>query len=242
VRKVVGWPQAMDFQDVLKMRTTLDRAAGYAEKINELASEDCGLQAWVLGHDQKRRGGRLRRVEDGENDVVGPLASFGRTGAKLRRRTSHMSGTSIATEMTFPMRPDAYSATNLLSRTEESGSELIPPNLPYPSLASMRIHNLSNGPRTTAKGFFASIGRRASAKRERPQVLQTAYRSPKDSVTAQARPIILEKAPTLPGGPRAIPKRSSAIMTSMPSLFANSSQASVQNARLPNSQLGSSGR
>ena len=59
VRKVVGWPQAMDFQDVLKMRTALDRAAGYAEKINELAAEDCGLQAWVFVHHQNKRGMRV---------------------------------------------------------------------------------------------------------------------------------------------------------------------------------------
>lgn len=52
----------MDFQDVLRMRTTLDRAAGYAEKINELAAEDCGLNAWVLDHSQKKRGMRVNIV------------------------------------------------------------------------------------------------------------------------------------------------------------------------------------
>jgi len=186
---------------------------------------------------RKKRGGRLRRNEDEENDMVGPLSSFGGSSARLRRRMSQASGTSIATEMTFPIRQDAYSATNLRAHSsEESGSKVSPPDLPYPSLASVRGHASSTGPRSTAKGFFASIGRRTSAKRDRPQISRASYRVPTHvpggALTPQARPIIIEKVPTIPGGPRAIPRRSSVIMISMPSLFPpNTSHANVQNAR-----------
>jgi len=55
-QKAVGWPQAMSFGDVLKMRTALDRAAGYAEKINELAATDSGLQAWIFEVKMQKRG------------------------------------------------------------------------------------------------------------------------------------------------------------------------------------------
>ncbi|KAI0320625.1 hypothetical protein OF83DRAFT_1169169 [Amylostereum chailletii] len=42
------YPDAMWCKDVLGERTALDRAIGYAQKINELAMYDCGLSDWVL--------------------------------------------------------------------------------------------------------------------------------------------------------------------------------------------------
>jgi hypothetical protein len=41
------WPSAMSFADVISESTVLARAFGYAGKINELATEDCGLGDWV---------------------------------------------------------------------------------------------------------------------------------------------------------------------------------------------------
>lgn len=55
-QKAVGWPQAMSFGDVLKMRTALDRAAEYAEKINELTATDSGLEAWIFDVKMQKRG------------------------------------------------------------------------------------------------------------------------------------------------------------------------------------------
>ena len=55
-QKAVGWPQAMSFSDVLRMRAALDRAAGYAEKINELAATDSGLEAWIFDVKMQKRG------------------------------------------------------------------------------------------------------------------------------------------------------------------------------------------
>jgi hypothetical protein len=48
-------PDAMRFRDVLNKRTALERAVGYAHKINELALYDCGLSDWVAS--VKERGG-----------------------------------------------------------------------------------------------------------------------------------------------------------------------------------------
>ncbi|KAF8332863.1 uncharacterized protein EI90DRAFT_3054666 [Cantharellus anzutake] len=160
---------------------------------------------------------------------------------------SHMSRTSTRTEMTFPIRADAYSATNLLHRSEESGPAVFPPNLPYPSLVSAKAH--STGQRNGGKGFFAAIGRRASVKRERPQPSQPSYRPlahpPKGSFAPPPRSIVLEKVPTLPGGPRAIPRRSSVPVTSMPLLFGNMNGSmpgsSFVGARLKNVHQGGSG-
>lgn len=41
------WPSAMSFEDVLAEQTPIARARGYAMKINELATEDCGLADWI---------------------------------------------------------------------------------------------------------------------------------------------------------------------------------------------------
>lgn len=41
------WPSAMSFADVLAEQTALARARGYATKLNELATEDCGLSDWI---------------------------------------------------------------------------------------------------------------------------------------------------------------------------------------------------
>ena len=49
-------PDAMQFKDVLAKKTSLERAIGYANKINELYLYDCGLGDWVVS--MKERGGR----------------------------------------------------------------------------------------------------------------------------------------------------------------------------------------
>jgi hypothetical protein len=49
-------PDAMRFKDVLAKKTSLERAIGYANKINELSMYDCGLGDWVVT--MKEKGGR----------------------------------------------------------------------------------------------------------------------------------------------------------------------------------------
>ena len=45
----------MQFKDVLAKKTSLERAIGYANKINELYMYDCGLGDWVVS--MKDKGG-----------------------------------------------------------------------------------------------------------------------------------------------------------------------------------------
>ncbi len=46
----------MQLKDVLAKKTSLERAIGYADKINEPSMYDCGLGDWVVS--MKERGGR----------------------------------------------------------------------------------------------------------------------------------------------------------------------------------------
>ena len=243
-RKVVGYPQAMSFQEVLKMRTALDRAAGYAEKINELYAEDCGLDAWIATAKSRKKGvcgisilvlvlssnpviireGAARAI-DVDSDILSPLKSpTMAASARTHELTRRMSRTSMASEDTFPIRPDAYAATNLRAHsTEDSPPQGTPPSLPYPSLAGIRNRHPSSATSSSGRtGFFASIGRRASLKKERNQVLQAGYRPPAhlplSTPKSAPRSVQIESTPQIPGGPRAQPRRNSAIMP----LFATS--------------------
>lgn len=49
------WPDAMNFNEVQATKSALDRALGYAHKINELSTYDCGLGDWVMLTKQKCR-------------------------------------------------------------------------------------------------------------------------------------------------------------------------------------------
>jgi len=48
------WPDAMWCKDIVAKRGAVDRAMGYANKINELAMYDCGLSDWIAA--TKERG------------------------------------------------------------------------------------------------------------------------------------------------------------------------------------------
>ena len=54
-RITAEWPDAMSCRDVVTLRTPLERAAGYANKIYELALYDCGLTDWL--QDRRYTGG-----------------------------------------------------------------------------------------------------------------------------------------------------------------------------------------
>ena len=130
----------------------------------------------------------------------------------------------MASEVTFPIRQDSYTATNL---SPQFMTDLSPPNsptttLPYPSLAhgvgirkrasrtfalDSSVASLSASSRSLGGGFFASIGRKASMKKDRPSPsaaptkLMPSRQAPQPP---QPRPIKLGAQPTLPGGPRAL--------------------------------------
>ena len=132
--------------------------------------------------------------------------------------------------MTFPVRPDAYSATDLTTRP----TDLLPPTapaLPYPSLAQAqqkrspaRSSTLIPSParsllplpghKSSGGGFFSSIGRKTSVKKDRPifppnqagrlSKRNTATPPPAPRPQQPAQPVT---APAVPGGPRAAPGR-----------------------------------
>lgn len=151
-----------------------------------------------------------------------------------RTQPWHVASGSVDSEVTFPRRADAYHATDLTMRPDEEILPLsLPSSLPYPSLVTLGLPSRSppslpsippsTGARTyqvplsgglgaaTRPGFFASIGRRASLKKSTigppspPRVLKKlAHTSPSPP---PARPIQVNSAPTVRGGPRAPPHR-----------------------------------
>jgi len=46
-KPLASWPPSMSFHDVLAEETSLARARGYAMKLAELLTEDCGLGEWI---------------------------------------------------------------------------------------------------------------------------------------------------------------------------------------------------
>lgn len=143
----------------------------------------------------------------------------------------HASRGSIGSEMTFPKRADAYVATNLLvAPSQEPVPQGPPPALPYPILAqgvpphlssrqsigvgSPSVRSSSSRTGLGGGGFFASIGRKTSTKRERgadapPNKLisKRVFASPPAPPAPEPRPVQLSASPHLPGGPRAPPGR-----------------------------------
>ncbi|QRV88064.1 Nascent polypeptide-associated complex subunit alpha, muscle-specific form [Ceratobasidium sp. AG-Ba] len=217
-------PESFMFDDVLRMKTSAERAQGYVRKINQLAAEDSGLGYWVAFMK-----GRVRPPgPDGRPPPAGPispsalLTTFGPHGPGTRRQQPrHVSGGSTTSEATFAVRPDAYVATNISIRAE-SPPLGPPPALPYPSLArdiGMRSVAPSSSAgvggggglkaKTGAVGFFSSIGRKTSTRNRDRAVMQQA-RKPHPGAAggyaelpASARPVQLSAVPTIPGGPRA---------------------------------------
>jgi hypothetical protein len=140
--------------------------------------------------------------------------------------TRHFSRRSIASEATFPVRPDASVATNLtpIARSESPPSGP-PNNIPYPMLAqgmgvrsnSGKSFGLSSSSSTrsgrsskSAGGFFASIGRINSIRKDRtpPSKNNSFTRLPTAQEHHEPRPVQIQAAPTIPGGPRAAPPSS----------------------------------
>ena len=139
----------------------------------------------------------------------------------------HTSEGSVGSEATFPRRDDAYVATDL-SWKEEETTLTEGPTLPYPALAqpgrmlssksfgglsaSSSIRSIQSTPSTakSAGGFFASIGRKASSKKEKISPGSPSKGLPQPTSIPPPlppRPIQISASPSLPGGPRAPPNR-----------------------------------
>jgi hypothetical protein len=151
-------------------------------------------------------------------------------------RPRHTSRASISSEMTFPLRADAYIATDLSQRDIDTlpSPNVPPPALPYPALAGVQptinyrhstmmgsslsySASISAAGTKATSGFFASLGRNSSTRKDslshtnsiRPSTSHTRLTKPHPVTTTapHPRPVQITSAPSVPGGPRALPSR-----------------------------------
>ncbi|KAI0356721.1 hypothetical protein OH77DRAFT_1400943 [Trametes cingulata] len=243
---VSSWPPAMNVRDVTMLRSARERAKAYADKINELAMYDCGLRDWQAAQGRPGSHPRTQSQRTARNTLQ-PMVPAELGGMPPQGR--HVSHGSLASEATFPIRADAYTATDLSTRPIDvipSTAPPPPPSLPYPALAQAqgisrtqtRSSTLLSSPtktlailpggKSSGTGFFASLGRKTSVRKEkglsglsspqsptkvltkRPPAV-TMSRSnptpPTQSSMASPRDGPLPSVPVIPGGPRAAPGR-----------------------------------
>lgn len=188
-------------------------------KINELAMYDCGLSDWVLA----LKTGAPRSSSSRSLDSASAAAS-----RATPTQPRHTSRASISSEATFPLRPDAYVATDLSPRPSDAmQSPGVPPPLPYPALASVtpalssnnrlsfvtsnaaRSLPISSGrAANTGGGFFSSLGRSYSLKKDgRAGPPARLTKAPPSPLSAKSRTLQPATPPSVPGGPRAAPGR-----------------------------------
>ncbi|KZP12088.1 hypothetical protein FIBSPDRAFT_1050255 [Athelia psychrophila] len=217
-KKIISpWPAAMSCGEVAAKKSALERSLCYANKINELYIHDCGLGDFLM--DVQHRGTNLR--------VNRTTAGDGHRGPSTTPVTSqprHVSRSSIASEATFPRRADTTSATDLAIRVSiDTSPPRGPPPLPYPSLApamTSRTNSSSSSSRTPLSptssklpiGFFSSLGRKASMKSTGkgtlvPQQPSSVLHKSPAKAPPNPRPVHIDSAPTVPGGPRAVPNK-----------------------------------
>lgn len=245
-------PPAMYFSDVLVKRTTLERSIGYARKINELYHYDCGLGDWMAEVRRKA----TRPQSTGKRSVLsseGPVVPSTFAPPVERR---HVSQSSADSGVTFPRRPDAYSATDLSSRAAGDGSPPnAPPPLPYPALAAaprngpsrastiIATSSSSSSSTKSPGGFFSALGRKTSLKKEHglnapsSPVRNFLTKSPPKVEPTPRPPSIVPVTPSIPGGPRApsnrVQRSQTIILTPQPPQASTTPQRSSTTARRP---------
>ncbi|CDO74093.1 hypothetical protein BN946_scf185043.g143 [Trametes cinnabarina] len=137
---VSSWPPAMNTRDITVLRSPRERAKAYAEKINELAMYDCGLREWLAVQSLGRPGSHPRaKSQRSARDTLQPSLVPAELGGQPPQGR-HVSHGSLASQATFPIRADAYTATDLSLRPIDSiAPTTAPPPLPYPSLAQANL-------------------------------------------------------------------------------------------------------
>ncbi|RPD61982.1 hypothetical protein L227DRAFT_652141, partial [Lentinus tigrinus ALCF2SS1-6] len=233
------WPPAMNPADVVVLRGSRERAQAYAMKINELSMYDCGLREWLAAQGRGPAVSHPRtQSQRTAHQVMHSLPpEFGGMAGQSR----HVSHGSMASQMTFPIRADAYTATDLSTRPGDAPTTAPPAILPYPSLAqaqaqraparsstlllsptkSLQIPLPLPGTKGSGTGFFASLGRKTSVRKDKGGLLSASPQSPTKVLTKSRPPVIaatqsnpqpsrpapFPAAPSIPGGPRAAPGR-----------------------------------
>ncbi|KAI0698911.1 hypothetical protein BC835DRAFT_625879 [Cytidiella melzeri] len=221
-QKVINpWPDAMTFRDVSAMKSPLERATAYEQKIQELSACDTGLSNWLNAMQQRGTSNRPTRKTVSQLDIglSHPSAQL----SAIQSQPRHVSHGSVASEATFPIRRDAYTAADLMMKPDDDlDLTKAPPMmaLPYPSLPmsssprsalttppTPRSYQvpLSSGSSRSGTGFFSSMGRKASLKKsDSPPTPNRVLTKRGPSRTTQPQ---MTSAPTIPGGPRAPPSR-----------------------------------
>ncbi|KAI0723424.1 hypothetical protein C8Q76DRAFT_614597 [Earliella scabrosa] len=229
-----SWPPAMNPADVVVLRGARERARAYAMKINELSMYDCGLREWMATQSRGPASHPRTQSQRTAQQVMHALpAEFG----GMAKSPRHISHGSMASEMTFPIRADAYTATDLSTRPNDPPPTTAPPAiLPYPSLAQVQLQRAPArtstlllspakslqiplpGSKSSGTGFFASLGRKTSIRKDKGGLLSNSPQSP-TKVLMKQRPIVIAATqsvptpsrpappapPSVPGGPRAAP-------------------------------------
>jgi hypothetical protein len=153
-------------------------------------------------------------------------ASPQNSDTSLAPRPRQTSRASISSEVTFPLRADAWIATDLSQREIDTvpSPNVPPPALPYPALAGVtpsttatglqpsHASPLSAGSKVTS-GFFSALGRNSSTRKDSIRQVQPVRvikqtHSPSQSPSMpNPRPVHITSTPSVPGGPRALPNR-----------------------------------
>ena len=144
-------------------------------------------------------------------------------GHALPTRPRYTSRSSIASEVTFPLRSDPWISTDLSQRGIDivPSPNVPPPALPYPALAGVPPSSTVMGSQTShasplsagskVTGFFVSALGRTISKLAQP-ILRLS-KPPPSASAANPRPVQITSAPSVPGGsvvPRAFPNECSA--------------------------------
>ncbi|KAG6833811.1 hypothetical protein H0H87_011745 [Tephrocybe sp. NHM501043] len=231
---ISAYPPAMFYADITARKTSHERCSLYAQKINELYMYDTGLSDWTI---ETKLRGTFDPFVASCLPLTSPIANNNRPTIAFSTHTftpqpRHTSRSSMISEVTFPRRPDASTATDLTVKTQDL-TPTTTPVLPYPSLANQRmyparsssiassltppnsIRSLATSTPSSSKasggGFFASLGRKASMSSSKkpglPQISTSSGRvlTKNPPATAVPRTINLSNSPVVPGGPRAIP-------------------------------------
>jgi hypothetical protein len=254
-KMISPWPNALHFSDITNKKTPLERSIGYAQKINELYMYDCGLTQWIVTTSTTR--GMLfipsnvtsNNISPTDRKPPPPVAGLSLGPPPISRQASVqqriVSDGSVRSNATFPIRPDAYAATDLGVKVSEVPAAP-QPALPYPALANAAPRQLAppiltsfssssttSSARSTPKsagGFFSSIGRKTSTRRDRgllnpsqnqAKLSKLPPMSPSPPLTTSTTgvssqtPLLTGSSHSVPGGPRAAPGRAQRSQTLM---------------------------
>ncbi|UZJ52365.1 hypothetical protein CBS101457_001685 [Exobasidium rhododendri] len=257
--KTVPWPPAFNPAAIIDQRRLApwERARSYAYYCNDLAATASGLSVWI---EMVQRPAQ-RVVPEPATPVKRQFHSHRKEG------TDHSSyAASVRSDATFPIRGDGGKAKDMMfnvpSTINESPSNILPNNIPYPVLVHQQSHTSSssqegdaisssnsslfnNNDRERSVGlgrsgnFFTSLGRKGSTRRTPGSgsiggfsALTSNSALRGRSKTSISSPTTMNTSPSLPNTKVVITKEPESISSS-PSLQAATTPRSHQTQSSP---------